>query len=399
MYDLHDNWIGGEALPALSKDVFEVRCDGSREILGAWARSSARDLSLALDDAEDASAGWLRAGPAARRVEIERAIHQLALEADADGLLSRALGLDASEIAVHTENLAHDLLRALDVPQTDLARGPIGAREGPLFLATDWTEMWFDPARRLFFALVSGRTAVVLSDGRAPMIADAFARALRHLPPGVVAIVHDDGRTCLRRAIEEPRFQSVHLPIAGDDDLEIEERARQHAVELTATFASRSAIDLRRLACQSFVVPDGSDLEAAAHHVVTRAFSRAHALSGARPASIGRVLCSARQFSRFTECLLAVLDHDGDVARPIASVQSSLAPHVERAFKLGHDEGATAIFTGPAESHLVFPLVFTNVDERMRIARLSRPAPVVCLFRTRGEADGFALAARLENTV
>jgi len=399
LYELHDNWIGGEPLPALSKDVFEVRCDGSREILGAWPRSSARDLSLALDDAEDAASAWVRAGPAVRRAQLETALETLAAGADPQGLLARALGLDEREIAVHTEHLARDLTRALDVPQADLARGPIGAREGPLCFAADWTEMWFEPARRLFYALLSGRTVVVLADGRAPMIADAFARALRHLPPGVVAVVHDDGRTCLRRAIEEPRFQSVHLPVAGDEDLEIEARARQHDLGLTAGFATRSAIELRRLSCRSHVVSDGADVEAAARHVAEHAFSRAHALSGARPGSIGRVLCSARLFSRFTEELLAVLDRDRDVAAPIRPVRAALAAQVERAFKLGHDEGATAIFTGTAQKDLVFPLVFTNVDERMRIARLSKPAPVLCLLRTRGEADGFALAARLENTV
>ena len=91
-----------------------------------------------------------------------------------------------------------------------------------------------------------------------------------------------------------------------------------------------------------------------------------------------------------------MLEHDLDARDPIGLTRQTATSEIDRAFALGHDEGATAIFTGFDRIDLPFPLVFTNVEERMRLMRLARPAPVLCLLRVVDEARGHALATAID---
>jgi acyl-CoA reductase-like NAD-dependent aldehyde dehydrogenase len=91
---------------------------------------------------------------------------------------------------------------------------------------------------------------------------------------------------------------------------------------------------------------------------------------------------------------------------------------------LGLDENATLIFDGgdavngsaangpeptaqaPAprsssigEDAILAPTVFTNVEERMRIASFGRPIPVLCLLRAGSDGEAEALSLRLDRDV
>jgi len=160
-----------------------------------------------------------------------------------------------------------------------------------------------------------------------------------------------------------------------------------------------------------------ADAPAAAREVVARAFGRSATLSGQLPGSIGRVVCHERVFSRFSAELLALLDRDADVARPLVALEPATIEHARRGRELGLDEGATLVFSptktrasddpaGPdagiglsrarmAEA-ILWPTVFTNVEEHMRVAWLGRPAPVLCLMRVASDERGAATARELD---
>src|SRR5262249_24000123 len=134
------------------------------------------------------------------------------------------LGISPHDVATHTSALERDLERVLVRGEQRFSRGALGAREGPFVLVPDWSELWLEPARILFFGLLTGRPAIGPSDGRPPMSADGFARALADLPLGVLAIVHDDGLTCLRAATKEPRYSSLHVADLRDEPGELRTR-------------------------------------------------------------------------------------------------------------------------------------------------------------------------------
>ncbi len=402
MHAAHHNWIDGTLVPADSEDEFEVRIDGSRAAIGKWPRSGASDLSAALDAAERVASHWLALGGDRRRAYLSEAIDALLDDPDPGDLIRRTLGLHADEIDVHVEPLEWGPDDVLDGRDREFARVPGSARSGPMLFACEWSEMWSQAARTCCAALLAGRTIVMVSDERLPMIADSLARALRGLPSGAFNVLHDDGLTLLRAGAHDARVGSIHVPSTSSAARELETRVGelasvpvQHGFGAGIVHSTAPTIAVRRIANASFVVSADRDLEDQARELVARSFSRAWALSGARPGRAARAICPVGLFSRFSEHVLDVLQSDRDAKHPLGIVRALLAAEVERASRLGHDEGATAVFTGAPESELDFPLVFTNVEERMRLAQNERPVPVLCLMRARDDAHARAMAARL----
>ncbi len=378
------NWIDGRAVPAAAGGWYEIDVDGAP--LGRWPRSCARDLAQACAAARAAEAGWRGLGATARRTRLAPAAAALLAQPDPGGAASRVLEFGAAELARHLEDLEEALGDALE-RALDLDRSALGARDGPCLLAPAWSETWRDPARRVFYALRAGRPVLFVPDPELPMVGDALARALADLPPGVFQVLHDDGRTLLRAARGDGGLASLHPAgerVAGDAPLAADGDPR-------APFEERRA--LRR---GVHAVTADVDLAEQAYAVVERCVGRTHALSGSRPGQVGRVLCAARIFARFSAALLAELDRHADVARPLAIARRTQAATLEHAFALGLDEGATAIFTGPLREHRLFPVVFTNVEPRMGLARLARPCALLCLVRIPHGADPRAVLARLD---
>lgn len=337
-----------------------------------------------------------------RRSRLERALERWIDDSKGDELALTGLGCTKPELDAHCRAavaLVERLLAGTDRSLPELDSRIVGAH----VVAFDWTEAWSGPARFVFGSLMNGRALVAVSDPRVPMIADGLARALGDCSEGAVCVLHDDGRTVVRAAFDHDGVARLHLPSTSEAALELGARAEPERVRVIergfgagveATHEKRLCV--RALANVSYLVREDRDLGVQAEEVVERAFGRVGALSGFAPGRVGRVLAPARVFSRFTELLLDVLENDPDASDPLRLARALARPHVEHAFALGHDEGAAAIFTGFENDDLTFPLVFTNVDARMKLARSARPAPVLCLMRVANETSARELAARID---
>lgn len=403
MHTQHHNWIDGALCAAVSGETFDVRSAGTRDSLGRWPRSGARDLDVALRAHDRDAVRWSATPADTRRQILSSAIDDLLDDAVGEEHVARAIGLELAELDAFLEPLEWALDDVLEGRARPSAEFASARQPGATVLALEWSEMWLAPARLAFEALAAGRSVITVSDARCPALADALRRALCHLPRGVFQVVHDDGRSVLRAALEDERVSSVHLPSTAEAETELIERDTTPR-SVTAHSGFGAGVELQRapklrvraLESRSFVVRSDADMHEQAAYVRDHAFGRVAALSGGRPGRIGRALVPKRVFSSFTSALLEALAADSDALTPLSLARSVLAAHVERAFALGHDEGATAIFTGPARAPVQFPLVFTNVEERMRLARLNRPCPVLSLMRVGDEALGRALASRLD---
>jgi len=375
------NWIDGETREAVAGGWYELSEADGRADLGRWPRSNAEDLELALDAAHSAERAWRAMGAGAREDRLRACAADFVDAPDPDGLGARALGLDDHEARDHLDGLATAVEEAL-AGAPDLARGTLGAREGPCLLAPSWAATWHAPARAVFFALRAGRPVLLAPDGRLPVVGDALRRALADLPPGVFQVLHDDGRTLLRAALEAPPSRVSSLVLA-----------QERAGPLPEPAAHVEVVPPRRA---SRVVDPTRDLRHEAQDVIDGAIGRARALSGSRPGHVGRVLVPERAFSRFGELLLEELESSADTASPLESARRAQRAMLENAFALGLDEGATAVFTGPAREHRAFPVVFTNVERGMRIARLGSPCALLLLMRAHDLRAAHAAALRLD---
>jgi alpha-ketoglutaric semialdehyde dehydrogenase len=381
--DLHGNTIGGERVPARGGGTFEAKS-------GRYARSGAPDVEAAILAADKGEDGWWGLSAAARREILVRAARDLAHDPDPGGRLALRLGLSADELSFHFQDLPERLGRALDEPAATFADPRIRQR-GLLVHAPAWAELVSGPASAIFSALALGRTILVVSDPVAPTIAESISDALARagLPDGVLGVLHDDGEDALRAALGSSAPTFV---LASGFPERIQRLERMTTRPGGARFGaglsddSGTAIDLRILGTRSAVVAADADLARRAAEIAEAAFGRARTLSGQLPGQLGRASIHPRVFSRFTEELLAVLRASADLASPVPVVDAESEAELRRARVLGLDEGATLIFTTAAspdddEDGILAPSVFTNVEERMRLASLARPASILCLLR------------------
>jgi acyl-CoA reductase-like NAD-dependent aldehyde dehydrogenase len=433
----HANWIGGEWVPARSAHTFGVDAPGAPGAPASNGATSARfprsappDVEAALVACEQAGSHWCEHAVDDRRAILAEAAAALSRDPDPDDLAAQTIGLSRAELARHTVELARTLEADL-ARERDRSRGR--ATRSLRVSAPHWSELWLEPAREVFTALLSGSSIVLLSDRHLPFLAEAIARALEaaSLPRGVLALLHDDGDACLGALLAHEAVDVVSLAAPRARVREVERRAQRlrtrsqpasprsrSTVERTAHARFGSGIDdragpsleIRCLRNATYTVNALTDPAAAAREVVALAFGRATALSGQLPGSIGRVACHERVFSRFSAELLALLDRDAEVAQPLCAREPATLEHARRAHELGLDEGATLVFsrhggdvaTGVGASRerraedILWPIVFTNVEEHMRLAWLGRPAPVLCLMRVANDERGAVLARELD---
>lgn len=408
------NLIGGEWCASDHKHEFELELDArafdgqdSRTADAPSASHAPRErLRVARASGADAERALAHLRSGAARVELEaleRAARVLASRPDPSERLARRLHMSRSEVDALHARLAERIDAALH-RHAPRAEESAGAHGEPIALVRlDATELASGLAAEVFGLLARGWRVAVLSDPHAPMIAASVVEAL--LEGGVdrraVALLHDDGDTLVRSALDA-LAGTAHAVRASAPTARA--RALERLLADAASRASRAPFDreVRALANHSRCVRADADVEAEARAIAHAAFGRVPALGGQAPGVPGRVLCHERVFSRFSAALLAELARGEDLQRPLRALDPALREHVAHAFELGLDEGATAIFT-PAElgaraarENELAPLVFTNVEEHMRIAWLGRPAPILCLVRVASDARALELAAELD---
>lgn len=379
------NWIDGAPAEAESGAWFEVASAADRAGLGRWPRSNAADLDEALHAARLAEPAWRALGAGWRTEMLAEAAKRLISEPDPGAVSQRALGLTPHEFARHLAGLDAAVSDGLTPGALNgaLARGPLGARDGPCVLAPSWGSGWHAPARAAFFALRAGRPLIFAPDGALPAIGDALRDALAYLPRGVFQVLHDDTRTLLRAAWERRDLPTAIVAAARVD----------------AVTPIPAHVELVRARRTTAVVDPTTDLERRVETILDAFVGRARALSGSRSGQVGRVVVPVRAFSRVSELVLDRLSSSADAACPIPLALRTQADALETAAALGLDEGATAIVSGVEADSPDFPVVLTNVEPAMRVARHATPCGLLLLLRAPDVRSAHALAMRLDMEV
>jgi hypothetical protein len=334
--------------------------------------------------------------------------------------LGRVLGLVGDEAHIHLEQDLFQLDQALEL----LRDGGEGGTRGVGVFRAHWSDRVGRLAARSASRLMAGQRVLMIADPLLPNAAQAWVRALAEagLPPGALALLHEDTGQLFEQALGAPAAAWIRM--VG------------HAEEL-ACAAQRLPAGLRDagsfwlLRSRTAQVFADDDPARAAEDVVADAFGRRTSLSGQLPGHSARVVCHQRNFSRFTQCLLERVEEDPDVAQPVPFFETGSFEHLRSSWELGLDEGATPIFGGrpgdtdptPAETpqsgalgkpfgagippryvegrraRRATPLVFTNVEARQRLARLVRPEPLLRLVRVRTDEAVRQLAEELDRAL
>ncbi|MBK7644111.1 MAG: hypothetical protein IPJ19_13870 [Planctomycetes bacterium] len=290
------------------------------------------------------------------RAELARRLAGLKLEFEAPAW-------SAAEWAAH---LAEELPTGLELD------API---EGVLALAPHESELALAPLARALAHLERGERVLLVVPESLPVLGEIWAAALEGV--GGWSRLQDDGFGILRALVAEPRIGA--LEASGPP---------ARVVELAALGAQR----VRTLRNTSLVVRAADDPQQAARRAAQLAFGRVGALSGQRAGALGRVVCHECVFSRFQAALLAILEQPGDFARPVPLFERATREHLDAARTLGLDEGATLVLQRRSDG----ACVFTNVDERLRLATLARCAGLLTLVRATSDEQADEFARRLD---
>lgn len=388
--DSRENLIGGARRPAATGLRFVARPGDTVR----WPRSAAPDVDAAFDALERAAGAWAERPRGERLRIVAAASRALVDDPDPGGDLAAAVGLEADEAFPRPDPERLDP-RGLD--------GAAGLRAGGeiAVVGAHAAELLEGPARATFAELARGRAVLLLSSGALPEAAERIARALFEagLPRAVLALVHEDGDTCIAAAIEHGRAASLRVCAAREwvDAL----RRRIERVPLRASFGAGVSAGTE-FATPLLDVPRSVRLDAdpaadpaeVARRVARGAFDRRETLGGQRAGRIGWVRIAPRAFSRVTAALLDELEGSGDRYRPASWLDPGTPKRLETLRVQGVDEGATLIHEhrGAASRSrsgraTLLRLVFTNVEPGMRLAQDLDAAPVLLLARAGVGAD------------
>ncbi|HTF91252.1 MAG TPA: L-lysine 6-transaminase [Planctomycetota bacterium] len=343
------------------------------------------ELSFARAGIEDLEQAWQALStprPRASRSEVwallNHALFELRRDENLPSHVASSLALEPDEARAWLDADLFACEEALEI----LRDGGEGAPRGNGVFVAHWSDGIGRLTAKCARALLCGDSLLFLGDPRLPWGPQALARALftAGLDDSALALLWDDTWT-MRRAVLGDARCTWYRAAGTPRDL------------LLAREAARPGLDLALwpMENRSLPLPDDFDPDQAADAAIEQAFGRAATLSGQAPGHVARVICPERRFAAFTEALLARLD-PADL-RSVPGLEDDFSSDLEAAWRLALDEGTSPIHGEPGGD---LPLVLTNVDPRMRLARTRRPRPLLCLIRARNASEALQLARELD---
>jgi malonate-semialdehyde dehydrogenase (acetylating)/methylmalonate-semialdehyde dehydrogenase len=402
------NFIGGNWANSTATQFLEVTDPATAERLGAVPLSGAEDVDRAVAGAQAAFPAW-RATPAVDRVRILFRLKSL-LDRHRDELAvlltrehGKTVGESRGEIQRGIENVEHACgIPALMLGETleDVAPGidceTIRQPLGVFAAITPYNfpvmiPLWFWP-----YAVATGNTFILKPSEQDPLTHQRIVGLAMEagLPPGVLNVVHG-AHDAVNALLDHPGIHGISFVGASRTARMVYARAAASGKRVQALGGAKNHM---------IVLPD-ADPDATVSALLGSLFgsSGQRCLAGSVVVGVGDAYNQVRE--RFVDGAASLklgrgLD-DGVDMGPLIS-----ARHRERVLHYvseGESEGARLLLDGrqngveryPA-GHFLGPVVFENVEPRMRIGHEEIFGPVAALTRVRSLEDALSLMHQVE---
>ncbi len=366
------------------------------EVVGEVAVATVEEVHAAVARARAVQPAWA-ARPIEERVNLlEEAAKLLADRVDEiSTLLTREMGKPLKEARGETATVANMLASdpaavaaALQPTTLENARTRTTVYRDPFGVVaciSPWNFPILMPHQQIVPALVAGNTVVLKPSEETPLVAQAYADCLLEvLPDGVLQVVH---------GAEE---QGKAL-VSSDVNLIVFTGSREAGKHILAE-ASKS---LKRVILElggkdPLIVLDDADIEAAARYSAGNSFRNA----GQVCISIERIYVEPAVHDRFVNALQTAAERmtvgDGMLADTKIGpmIHSAQRAHVLAQVEQAVAQGATIAWDGGGASGDSFlaPIILTDCDHSMAIARDETFGPVACVFRVANEEEAVRLA-------
>lgn len=398
------NYIAGEWVAA-SEAAPNLNPSNTNDVIGDFARASARETEAAIAAAYDAFPAWSRSSIQTRHDILKKIGDEIIARKDELGhLLSREEGKTLPEGIGEVTRAGQiflffsgECLRmagekvpsvrpAIDVEITREAVGVVG-------LITPWNFPIAIPAWKIAPALAYGNTVVFkpaeLVPGSAHALSEIIIRA--GVPAGVFNLVMGKGSVVGEAMLQSPKVSAVSFT----GSVPTGRRVAMSAI----TADPMKKIQLEMGGKNPMVVLDDADLNVAVECAINSAFFS----TGQRCTASSRLIVTEGIHDRFVAAMqermakLVVDDalKSGTQIGPVVD-QSQLDQDLKY-IKIGQEEGARLVAGGDllkrdAPGFYLQPALFTEVANSMRVAREEIFGPVATVIRAKDYDEALELA-------
>ncbi len=398
--------INGQSVA--SDSTFETINPATQEVLAEVSAGGTAEINAAVQAAKDAFPRW--AGlPATERAKLMRKLGELIaahvpeiaqLETNDSGQVIAQTGKQLIPRAADNFHYFAEMCTRVDghtYPTPTHLNYTLFHPVGVCALISPWNVPFMTATWKVAPCLAFGNTAVLKMSELSPMTAARLGELALEagIPPGVLNVVHGMGKDAGEPLCAHPDVRAISFTGSTATGNRIVQSAglKKFSMELGGK--------------SPFVIFDDADLDRALDAAVFMIFSN----NGERCTAGSRILVQQSIYADFAQ-KFAERAKRINVGDPLDE-KTIVGPMISRAhlakvrsyIELGPKEGATLLCGGldrpsyaaelpsrVAEGNYVWPTVFADVDNRMRIAQEEIFGPVACLIPFRDEAHAIELA-------
>ena len=398
-------FINGEWMPSESGETYtRVNPADPNEVLGEFQRGNTEDAKKAVEAAQAAFEAWSET-PAPKRAEYFFKVAQLLTQRKDE--LSRIMTREMGKTLRDSEA---DVQEAIDLAYYVAGEGkrlfgyttPSGKPDkfamtirqpmGVTTLISPWNFPMAIHARKVFYALVCGNTAVLKPASDTPICATMLVQLLEKagIPKGVINLVTGPGETVGMSLIKDECVRVVSFTGHKDTGAEILREAGIKRVNLE--LGGKNPI----------IIMDDADLKLAVDGVLWGGFET----SGQRCTAASRVIVHKKVKETFEKMLLEQvrslrIGNGLDPATDVGPLINKAAQEkVAKCVAIGKSEGAKLITGGHVPSNMkgwfFEPTLFTDCTRDMKVAQEEIFGPVVSLLAATDLGDAIDIANSVE---
>ena len=398
--------INGKSVASAA--TFETLNPATQEVLADVAAGGADEINAAVQAAKDAFPKW--AGlPATERAKLVRKLGEL-IAANVPGIAQTETN-DSGQVISQTgkqlvpraaDNFSYfaEMCTRVDghtYPTPTHLNYTLFHPVGVCALISPWNVPFMTATWKTAPCLAFGNTAVLKMSELSPLTAARLGELALEagIPPGVLNVVHGYGKDAGEPLCLHPDVRAISFTGSTATGNRIVQSAglKKFSMELGGK--------------SPFVIFDDADLDRALDAAVFMIFSN----NGERCTAGSRILVQQSIYAdfvaKFVERAKRIVVGDPLDEKTIVGPMISQAhlSKVRSYIELGPKEGATLLCGGldrpsyapelasrVAKGNYVWPTVFADVDNRMRIAQEEIFGPVACLIPFRDEAHAIELA-------
>jgi 5-carboxymethyl-2-hydroxymuconic-semialdehyde dehydrogenase len=401
-----DHLINGQRVAG--HDYFDNINPATQEVIGQVARGGADDVNAAVAAAKAAFPGWAST-PATERAKIMRKLGELITRHVPE--IAQTETNDCGQVIAQTgkqlvprasDNFTYfaEMCTRVDghtYPTPTHLNYTLFHPVGVCALISPWNVPFMTATWKVAPCLAFGNTAVLKMSELSPMTASRLGELALEagVPPGVLNLVQGYGREAGEPLVAHPDVRAISFTgsTATGDRIVRAAGLKKFSMELGGK--------------SPFVIFEDADLDRALDAAVFMIFSN----NGERCTAGSRILVQQSIYNAFVDRFaerakrITVGDPLDDKTIVGPMISSAHLAKVRSYIELGPKEGASIVCGGldrPSyapelpervrRGNYVWPTVFADVDNRMRIAQEEIFGPVACLIPFKDEAHAIELA-------